>query len=106
MGIWTIEAGKEPEFVDSSTEYAKWVNDHQKGSMGVELARDVDNPNRFVTFGPWASLDDVSNWRNTPEFKDFFRKAGELSDDMEPITLEIIASIDSQMIQSGAKQRI
>ncbi len=74
--------------------------------MGVKPAGDVDNPNHIVTFGPWASLDDVDNRSSTQEFKDFFRKVAELSDDMEPITIEVIASIEWQKMKSSVEQRI
>ena len=34
------------------------------------LLRDRDQPNRFISFGPWDSLEQVEHWRDSAAFRD------------------------------------
>jgi hypothetical protein len=60
-GVWTVEAGREDEFV------AAW---RALVPIGTEigtgtpfLLRDRERPNVFRSFGPWADLEEIDRFR-------------------------------------------
>ncbi len=87
-GIWIIKSGKENEFIEEFKKFAKLIFDKNIGAIEVYLVQDVQQPQRFVTFGPWESIEKIEAWRNLPEFKEFFAKAKQLSDEVTPLTMK------------------
>jgi heme-degrading monooxygenase HmoA len=55
------------------------------------LLRDVDDPERFVSFGPWESVQAVRNWRGLAGYQERVAKLHEVVDQFEPRTLEVVA---------------
>ncbi len=92
-GIWTVKPGREEEFHRRFTDFANWTAEHQKGVMSVVLVRDIDLGNVFISFGPWADLESIREWRRTPGFSDAFRDFRELCEKIEPHTLRRVWSL-------------
>jgi heme-degrading monooxygenase HmoA len=93
LGIWTVRSGREDEFVRAWQEMA----DRTKSDFPDEVAtllRDRDQPNLFISFGPWSSLDQIEQWRASETFKDGVGKLRELLDDFAPHTMDLAAGID------------
>ena len=55
---WRVKPGLEDEFVRRWEELADWSR-LQGLTARAKLLRDTDDPSRFVSFGPWGSMDAV-----------------------------------------------
>jgi len=90
-GSWSVKPGKEEEFTRAWDEFAQWTSRDQPGAGQGLLLQDIDNPARFLSFGPWESAERVAEWRAKPEFAAFLAKARELCEDIRPSTLKVVA---------------
>jgi heme-degrading monooxygenase HmoA len=87
---WIVKRGRDKEFVERWSEWAEWS--HRQGlAAHAMLLRDVDNPERFVSFGPWESVRAVRNWRALHGYQERVAKLHEVVDQFEPRTLEVVA---------------
>jgi quinol monooxygenase YgiN len=87
LGIWTAKAGQEQAFRDAWTEFADWTARHQRGAGQAWLLQDSQQPQRFISFGPWESPQAVDAWRSSPEFGTFVGRIRELCAEFQPFTL-------------------
>jgi quinol monooxygenase YgiN len=90
LGIWLIKSGKENEFIDLFQKFADWVFSQNLGAIEVYLLQDVQEPRRFITCGPWETIQKMDEWRKLQEFKEFFADAKEISDEITPLTMKPI----------------
>jgi len=59
---WRVRAGSEDEFVRRWSEWVDWS--HREGlEAPALLLRDLENPQAFISFGPWANMAAVRSWR-------------------------------------------
>lgn len=87
---WVVKPGREAEFIERWSEWADWS--HREGlTERAMLLRDADNPERFISFGPWASMQAVRNWRALEGYHERVAKLREVVDQFEPRTLEVVA---------------
>lgn len=94
VGIWTVKAGREEEFVAAWRAMGEATIAEFPAAHG-RLLRNVDNPSRFVSFGPWDSLETVDAWRASTPFKEGVARIGELLDGFEPGTYEVSAEVSA-----------
>jgi len=87
---WTVKPGREDEFVAAWQEWVAWSALQGLGTS-ARLLRDVDDPRRFVSFGPWEDLDTVRRWRAEPGFRERVERLQALVERFEPHTLEQVA---------------
>ena len=87
---WVVKEGRESEFVERWREWADWTR-RQGLASHATLLRDVDDPRRFVSFGPWESMQAVRNWRALTGYHERVAELRELVDELEPRTLEVVA---------------
>jgi heme-degrading monooxygenase HmoA len=86
---WIVKRGREAEFIERWSEWADWS--HREGLAGrAMLLRDLDNPERFVSFGPWESMQAIRNWRALSGYQERVARVGELVEQFEPRTLEVV----------------
>ena len=87
---WLVKPGLEDEFIRRWTEFAAWS---QAEGLAAEarLLRDVDEPQRFVSFGPWETLSAIRRWRALPGFQEHAARLGEVLESFEAHTLEHVA---------------
>jgi heme-degrading monooxygenase HmoA len=57
------------------------------------LLRDREKPNRFVSSGPWDSVEQVQPWRACPAFREGVAMIGEFLDGFEPHTMDPVVTI-------------
>jgi heme-degrading monooxygenase HmoA len=93
VGIWTVEGGREADFIRA------WQNlaDRTKSDFPDETAtllRDHKKPNLFISFGPWESLEQIEQWRQSDTFKELVGKIRELLDDFAPHTLDVVGGVE------------
>jgi heme-degrading monooxygenase HmoA len=92
LGIWTVKNGREGDFVDAWRALA----DRTKSDFPEETAtllRDRDEPNRFISFGPWESLEQIEQWRSSDTFKQGVGALRAMLDHFEAHTMDIAAEI-------------
>jgi heme-degrading monooxygenase HmoA len=87
---WRVKPGLEDEFVRRWEELADWSG-WQGLTARAKLLRDTDDPSRFVSFGPWGSIDAVWRWRGAPGFHERIARLQEVLDDFDPRTLELVS---------------
>ena len=57
------------------------------------LLRDRDQPNLFISFGPWESIEQIDQWRSSNTFKQGVGKLRELLDTFAPHTMDVAATV-------------
>ena len=87
---WTVKPGQEDEFVRRWREFADW-SAVQGLRASAKLFRDVERPSTFLSFGPWESLEAVQRWRSRPGYHERIARLAEVTDGLEPRTLELVA---------------
>jgi heme-degrading monooxygenase HmoA len=92
LGVWTAKAGQESEFVEAWRDMAEKTAADFAGASAV-LLRDRDRPNVFISYGPWASLDDIASWRGSTTFQQGVARIRALLDGFEPHTMDPVATI-------------
>ncbi len=93
LGIWTTKEGREAEFQAAWREFASWTAANQPGAGEAFLLRDVANPRRFISFGPWSGAEAIAAWRQTEGFTTFVAVARELCEDFQPNTLRLVEHV-------------
>lgn len=93
-GIWIVKKGKETEFIQTWIKFAEWTSQNVMGAGNANLLQDTEKLGRFISFGPWKSAENIEEWRKLPEFKQFFAKAKQLCESIQPNTLKTVASIE------------
>ena len=70
------------------------VDDGERsGRRWAKLLRDTQDENRFITFGPWESLDAIAAWRELDGFRERVGRVRELLESFEPFTLEPVVEV-------------
>ncbi len=94
LGLWTVKAGKEQEFVEEWNRFAGWTSRHVVGSGSATLLQDPKNEREFISFGPWDNEQAIDSWRAAPEFQEFLTKARSLCDMVQPRTMRLVSSLE------------
>ena len=93
LGNWVAKPGREEEFVAAWRELADWTTSEIGGKPSAKLLRDMADPRRFVSFGPWDSLEAIDAWRALPGFRERVSGIREFLESFEPRTLELVAKV-------------
>jgi heme-degrading monooxygenase HmoA len=92
LGVWFVKKGREEEFIRAWDELAQWTVESGYESHGT-LVRDRDAPYRFISFGPWPSVEAAGAWRDSDGFRERFARIEELVDRFEPQTLDVVMRV-------------
>jgi heme-degrading monooxygenase HmoA len=87
---WRVKPGHEDEFVRRWEDLADW-SALQGLTARAKLLRDTDDPRRFVSFGPWQSMEAIRRWRGAPGFHERVARLQEVLDEFEPRTLVLVS---------------
>jgi heme-degrading monooxygenase HmoA len=87
---WVVKPGLEDEFVARWTEVAEW-SAAQGLVAEAMLLRDVERPNRFISFGPWESIEAIRQFRSVPGFHERVAQLHEVLERFEPRTFELVS---------------
>ena len=89
-GSWKPLPGHEERFVEAWTEFATWASE-RPGAGKALLARDLRDPERFVSFMEWENVEAVRGWKGSPEFKERMSRVQQHVDKFAPTELEVVA---------------
>lgn len=92
LAIWTVKPGREDDFTALWTRLGERTLEDFSEARGT-LLRDRERPNRFVSFGPWRSVEQVEAWRASPAFRETVRELQEVLDDFQPGTFDLSRQI-------------
>ena len=104
-GSWTPSPGSEDAFVSAWMTFAGWASG-MPGAGRLRLVRDLHEPGRFVSFGPWESIDRVKAWKGSPEFKERMAQVLQHVDDFHPTELELVATAEDGSAVSHAVEAV
>lgn len=90
-GIWTAKPGHEEEFVALWDELAQWTITRFPDASGT-LLRSREQPNRFLSFGPWESIEQIAEWRGASEWQELVGRMREVLEGFESGTYDVAAS--------------
>jgi heme-degrading monooxygenase HmoA len=88
-GSWRPHPGHEQAFLAEWREFADW-SARMPGAGAAVLARDVRDPERFVSFVAWDSLEAVRAWKTSPGFRPRMARVQEHIDKFAPTELEVV----------------
>jgi heme-degrading monooxygenase HmoA len=88
--VWIVKAGREDEFIRRWLDLARWSA--LEGRASGQLLRDVDRPERFVSLGPWESVEGVRRWRSLKGYHQRVADLRELVESFEPHTFQEVAT--------------
>lgn len=92
LGIWTVKEGHEENFVRAWRDFARRTQEDFPDATAT-LLRDRDQPNRFVSFGPWDSLDQIERWRSSQTFQNGVGTIRDLLESFAASTLDVAVEI-------------
>jgi heme-degrading monooxygenase HmoA len=88
-GVWVVKPGQEDDFVRAWEEFVGWASGFP-GSGTFRLVRDVDHPNRFLSFAPWESGEAQTAWRQQPDFPERLGQVRAHCDEFHSSTYELV----------------
>jgi len=89
-GWWKPISGQEESFIEAWKEFTGWASGLPGAGTPV-LTRDLSDPERFVSFMDWESIEAIREWKGSSEFKTGMGKVQEHVDQFSPAELEIVA---------------
>lgn len=93
-GSWTVKAGEEDAFVEEWTNFVNWGRT-MPGSGTFRLVRDVDQPERYMSFADWTSFEEQKAWKSMPEFPERIGRVRSHCIDFTPSVWELVTRVDS-----------
>ena len=92
-GVWIAIPGREAEFIAAWQDFANWSLIGVPGASWATLLQDRSQANRFVSFGPWDTLEHMEAWRSHPGFAEQVARIRPLIERLEPSTLEAVVEV-------------
>jgi heme-degrading monooxygenase HmoA len=89
-GTWIVEETKQAAFLDPWSMFAGWASSMDAAGT-LRLGRHGRDSNRFVSFGPWDSADQVQVWKPNPEFRERMANVLQHVDELSPTELVVVA---------------
>ena len=99
--VIVLAAGKGSRLGALGAETPKWLLQVGEATIAEfpaahgRLLRDVSNPSRFISFGPWESLEEVDAWRASAPFQEGVARVRTLLDAFEPGTYQLSADVSA-----------
>ena len=99
-GTWMPSPGKEEAFVQAWAEFASWASG-MPGAGALSLTRDIRDTNRFVSFGAWQTIEQVHDWKRSPEFGERMAQVQQHVAEFHPSELTLVAKADAGAVELG-----
>jgi heme-degrading monooxygenase HmoA len=99
-GIYTVKRGKEQEFIQEWQKAAQWtMGQYNFTGVGARLYQDTEDPQRYISYGEWNSLNDIKAWSQRPEYQGMMDKLRDLCDHMERRVLKLAFDMPVGQVQ-------
>jgi heme-degrading monooxygenase HmoA len=82
-------------FVAAWSEFAAWAGG-TPGAGTLRLARDTRDPERFVSFAAWDSIEEVRAWKSAPDFRERVARVLQHVAEFEPSELKVVATAEKE----------
>ena len=92
VGVWRVKPGEEEPFISAWHGMATATASDYPGASAV-LLRDRDEPNLFISAGPWDSLEQIEMWRASATFTGGVGAIRPHLESFEPHTMDPVVSI-------------
>jgi heme-degrading monooxygenase HmoA len=92
-GTWVVKPGEEEAFVEDWRAFVTWASAFE-GSGTFRLVRDLDRPNTYISFAPWASFEAQQAWKERPEFRERIGRVRSHCEDFQPSTHELVTQVE------------
>ncbi|HZO50364.1 MAG TPA: antibiotic biosynthesis monooxygenase [Gaiellaceae bacterium] len=92
LGVWTVKEGREDEFVRAWEALGQWTIERGFATHGT-LLRDHADRRRYVSFGPWPSVEHAERWRSDPGFQEHLDRILETVESFQPGTYDAVLSV-------------
>lgn len=92
-GTWTPNPGREDVFVEAWSEFAAWASS-MPGAGRLRLVRDMNQPERFTSFGEWQTVEAVRAWKSSLDFRERMAQVLQHVGNFQPSELELVAEAD------------
>ena len=92
LGIWKVKPGNENSFIAEWRALAVWTEQYVDSGGTGYLLRDDANPRLFISFGSRKNTQVIAEWRSTPEFQAFFTKAKTMCEEVQPHSMNLVAT--------------
>lgn len=89
-GTWIVKPGREDEFIAAWRERDEWMK-RELPEANATLLRDREQKNRFVSFGPWESVERVARMRASSGFEERAARMRDLLESYDPWLMDQIA---------------
>ena len=103
-GSWKPFPGHEDAFLEEWKGFMAWACS-LPGAGRALLARDLRDPERFVSFAEWDSMESVSAWKGSAEFKPRMSRVQEHVDKFAPTEIEVVVVVGDQLAPADRPQR-
>lgn len=91
-GSWKPFPGHEEAFLAAWSEFMGWATS-LPGAGEAILARDLRDPERFVSFAAWDGVEAMRGWKDSPEFKPRMGRVQEHIDKFAPTEVDVVARV-------------
>ena len=92
LSVWTVKEGREHDFERAWEALGQWTVEEGLATHGT-LVRDRTNPQRYVSFAPWASAEHVERWRGSAGYQKHMDAIMPLLESFEPGTYDSVLSV-------------
>jgi heme-degrading monooxygenase HmoA len=91
-GTWIVKPGEEEAFVQDWSDFVTWASSFA-GSGTFRLVRDLEQPNKYLSFAPWESFEAQQAWKEEPEFRERIGRVRGHCEDFRPATHELVTQV-------------
>ena len=82
-GVWTVQAGREDEFVERWRTWLDWTSTNAPGFRSATLIRNEADGRRFESFSDWDDADARAAWQGSDGFRELMAPVRDLCDDVQ-----------------------
>jgi heme-degrading monooxygenase HmoA len=90
-GTWKPNAGSEDAFIDAWADFAAWGSS-LPGAGTLRLTRDLEDPERFLSFGDWESSEAARAWKNSADFSERIARVLQHCAEFQSANYAVVAS--------------
>lgn len=92
LAAWRVKDGRQSEFVEAWKELGSFFRSLPAPPGEGTLLQSLDEPQRFYSFGPWRTIDDIQQMRGHPETPEAVSKLMSLCEEGRPGTFRVVAT--------------